>query len=91
MPAATVCGLCNQRVNFNFGERGQPFKWNFPTPDFKGVGEWVQGYQPAESSQTTVAAAVSIGDDVDKELSIPLERFWEQSSAFGNSETKPET
>ena len=43
MPAATICGLCGQTVQFNFGDR--KFKHS-PPENFRGVWEWVKAYRP---------------------------------------------
>ena len=44
MPCATICGLCGQQVQFNFGEK--PFEYKRPKEfqQFQPVWKWVETY-----------------------------------------------
>jgi hypothetical protein len=44
MPAATFCGLCGQRIKFNFGK--WKFRYSPPYADYKPVEQWVTAYMP---------------------------------------------
>ena len=70
MPAATICGLCGQEVQFNFGDKPMKHK---PPPGYQHVWDWVVAYRPKQPRQyispTMVRTTTETGEDDDKDAS----------------------
>ena len=77
MPAATICGLCGQQVQFNFGDKKFQFEpsssKDCPIKEAQPIWKWVTAYRPNQPKwyvmPSVVGGALPTDDDAADESS----------------------